>query len=204
MTIASKPKASRVVSTCRHCGKEFSQPRSRLWRDKFCSPACGTAQRRAMVAGRARRCATCGSEFTPRPTQLRAGAGKHCSQKCKATRKRRTETGKAADSVRRYRKLHPEKVSEWGQNRRGIGHVPKGAIARLLEQQRGLCTYCTAELPPYHVDHKLPVARGGTNAEHNLHLTCPRCNMRKGALTHEEFLVSKRRRVILASRTECR
>lgn len=232
----------KVISNCRHCGKEFTQPPCRLWRDKFCSSTCGYAHRASLLQQRVRRCATCGSEFIPRQIQLTKGQGKFCSQKCNtsgraamnspqsqekskstfrrkiqtkeivvasglshwrwkggegATRKRRQASGEAAASLRKYRASHPEKVAEWGQSRRSanIGRVKRGTVARLLESQGRACGYCGAEIPPYHLDHKLPVCRGGTNAPENLHLTCPRCNMRKAAMTHDEFLVCKRRRV---------
>ncbi len=79
---------------------------------------------------------------------------------------------------------------------RAGGPMPdKYDIGRLLCEQDGKCAYCGEMLPTvYHIDHKTPVARGGTNDIENLHLTCPRCNLRKGTMTHEEFLVSKRRR----------
>lgn len=112
-----------------------------------------------------------------------------------ATVRRRIESGKAREAVKAYRAANPEKVSEWGQNRRAskIGRVPRGTVKRLLKEQENKCAYCDCELPPYHLDHKLPISRGGNNDPENLHLTCPRCNLRKNAMTHEEFLVSKKR-----------
>ena len=113
------------------------------------------------------------------------------------SRQRRTESGAMAEATRRYRSANPDKAAEWQNSRRSakIGRIVRGTVARLLADQAGKCAYCRAEIPPYHLDHKLPVSRGGTNADENLHLTCPRCNLRKHAMTHEEFLVSKKRRV---------
>ena len=39
----------------------------------------------------------------------------------------------------------------------------------------------------FHVDHKTPVARAGSNRISNLQLICGPCNTRKGALTDSEF-----------------
>jgi hypothetical protein len=228
-----------VVSTCKHCGVEFSRPRCRVWRDKFCSRKCGDEFRKAAILSRKIECATCGAQFTPRPQQLRMGQGKFCSQKCNtagrvallapashakgvATRRklyaagvlankegeerprwkggqearirRAIESGAMAARLRKYRAANPDKVSEWFNSRRAekIGRIPRGTVKRLMEHQGGSCTYCGTKLPPYHLDHKLPVARGGRNDPGNLHLTCPRCNLRKSAMSHEEFLVSKK------------
>ena len=43
-------------------------------------------------------------------------------------------------------------------------------------------------------DHKIPKAKGGTNAQVNLVMACFQCNQEKGVLTAEEF------RAILAMR----
>lgn len=82
--------------------------------------------------------------------------------------------------------------------RRAAGQFPdKWTLGEMLCRQDARCAYCRTLLPKgYHIDHKMPVSRGGTNDLSNLHLTCPRCNMVKGALTHEEFLVSKKRKVV--------
>jgi 5-methylcytosine-specific restriction endonuclease McrA len=80
--------------------------------------------------------------------------------------------------------------------RRAGGERPsKTALDRQFELQDGRCAYCAVILDAFHIDHKLPIKRGGTNAIENLHFTCPRCNMRKGTMTHEEFLASKKRPV---------
>jgi 5-methylcytosine-specific restriction endonuclease McrA len=78
------------------------------------------------------------------------------------------------------------------QARRAAGKAPhKFDIGKLLCAQDARCAYCNKPLhDAYHIDHKQPIAKGGTNELSNLHLTCPRCNMRKGAMTHEEFLTS--------------
>ncbi len=51
------------------------------------------------------------------------------------------------------------------------------------------CPYCKRRLPSdlLDVDHKMPLARGGTNELRNFHLVCRTCNVRKGAMTDKEF-----------------
>lgn len=45
----------------------------------------------------------------------------------------------------------------------------------------------------FHVDHKLPIARGGTDAFSNLQLLCPPCNQSKGAKTMQQWMKFKGR-----------
>jgi hypothetical protein len=46
----------------------------------------------------------------------------------------------------------------------------------------GACDFCKAENVEVERDHRIPKARGGTNAQANLHLLCLVCHRRKSAL----------------------
>lgn len=60
-------------------------------------------------------------------------------------------------------------------------------IARYKEQN-GRCFWCGADTgSSYHIDHLIPLCRGGTNAEENMVVSCQRCNDSKGSLTPKEF-----------------
>lgn len=62
-------------------------------------------------------------------------------------------------------------------------------VVELYLQQSGRCAYCQNQLGVgFHVEHRLPVSRGGTHARENLCCACPTCNLRKGTRTEEEFL----------------
>jgi HNH endonuclease len=70
-------------------------------------------------------------------------------------------------------------------------------IDSLLANQNNSCFYCNKLVdgdnrPSYHVEHKIPISRGGTNVEENLCISCCRCNLVKNNLTHLEFFKSKR------------
>lgn len=60
-------------------------------------------------------------------------------------------------------------------------------IERLLAAQHGRCWWCRKKTgSSYHVDHRIPIARGGTNDAGNLVISCPHCNTSKGSkLPHE-------------------
>lgn len=55
-------------------------------------------------------------------------------------------------------------------------------------EQDGACFYCGTPLfAAYHVEHKIPLSRGGTDRLTNICLACAPCNLRKGAKTEDEF-----------------
>jgi 5-methylcytosine-specific restriction endonuclease McrA len=63
------------------------------------------------------------------------------------------------------------------------GSWTKADIATLLRQQGGKCAHswcCVDITEKRHIDHVIPLARGGTNDPRNLQLLCARCNRRKG------------------------
>ena len=63
----------------------------------------------------------------------------------------------------------------------------------MARDQRGVCDYCESVLNGnYHVDHMIPLSRGGRNDWSNLAVTCGDCNRFKGAMTTEEFFQGMR------------
>ncbi len=74
----------------------------------------------------------------------------------------------------------PERISGW----RWV------AGARCSLRDGGwFCRYCGVELDAddWHLEHRTPLVRGGSNRLDNLGLSCARCNLSKGALTEAEF-----------------
>jgi 5-methylcytosine-specific restriction endonuclease McrA len=56
----------------------------------------------------------------------------------------------------------------------------------LQERWGGVCAYCGAA-GPVEADHRVPLARGGTNFIDNILPACRSCNGRKHKMTEEEF-----------------
>lgn len=55
-------------------------------------------------------------------------------------------------------------------------------VAWLIEQQKGRCALCGKRLVgAYHVDHVMPLSKGGTDDRGNLQIVHPVCNLRKAA-----------------------
>lgn len=74
--------------------------------------------------------------------------------------------------------------------RRGAerGDLTAADIARILARQSGRCAYCGDALPSaWHLDHRVPLSRGGASDMDNLCAACPSCNCRKYTRTAEEF-----------------
>ena len=66
--------------------------------------------------------------------------------------------------------------------------VTKRDISRLLNRCRYECVYCGESLQDsYHLDHVLPVSRGGGHGIGNLAASCPPCNLSKHASLLSEW-----------------
>lgn len=60
--------------------------------------------------------------------------------------------------------------------------ISKKLRFKILERDGFCCVYCGAKPPDcvLHVDHKIPVSKGGNNDESNLVAACSDCNSGKG------------------------
>lgn len=100
-----------------------------------------------------------------------------------------------------YKNSNPEKFSVYLRNRRARvkdaegSHTPADVRA-IFEHQRGMCASCGVKLfksgaSKYHVDHVMPLAKGGTNWPSNLQCLCPSCNRSKSAKLPEEWAAQR-------------
>ena len=100
------------------------------------------------------------------------------------------------ESASRWRKAHPYET--WSdeakaamvaqtRNRRARlqgapGRHTAADVAAQLERQRGYCYWCGCAVGNgYHVDHVIPLSKGGSNDASNLVISCPHCNTSKNA-----------------------
>jgi hypothetical protein len=61
-------------------------------------------------------------------------------------------------------------------------------IKNLYATQGGRCYYCSVEIKSgYHIEHMIPLSRGGRNDVSNICLACAPCNLSKHTKTAEEF-----------------
>ncbi len=67
-------------------------------------------------------------------------------------------------------------------------------VAVIYERQAGLCACgCGGSIADrrYHIDHILPLCRGGTNWPDNIQLLAPACNLSKASRTMEEWIAAR-------------
>ena len=78
-------------------------------------------------------------------------------------------------------------------NRRYAGGIllTKEVISRVINISNGMCVYCGKKIIKGHLDHVIPISKGGTNAEENLVWVCAKCNLSKSNKDLEEFLFDK-------------
>jgi 5-methylcytosine-specific restriction endonuclease McrA len=97
---------------------------------------------------------------------------------------------------KKYREEHKDYFNNKNRERKltlldvSDGTVTLEAEKILYEQQNGLCDYCGCSLEDSgkHLDHIVPISRGGLHTITNVHWTCPTCNMSKGDRLEEEWL----------------
>lgn len=65
----------------------------------------------------------------------------------------------------------------------------KSQIPKLLEEQEWKCAGCGISFKnePYEVDHKQPIALGGTNSKDNIQLLCYKCNRSKNNMEYSKW-----------------
>ena len=99
------------------------------------------------------------------------------------------------DQKNNYNKKNPEKRRIFLQNKRARiradgGKLSRGLIDLLRSEQGDKCPYCFTSLSKvgFHLDHYVPIIRGGRNIDDNMQLTCPTCNYKKNGKDPMVFL----------------
>ena len=93
---------------------------------------------------------------------------------------------------------NPDMRRVYGNSRRakkrgnpGTEPVTRAHLKMLFDAQDGCCRYCCLPLgKDKHLDHRVPLSRGGAHAPDNVCWACPECNLRKSARTEQEFLAA--------------
>lgn len=111
----------------------------------------------------------------------------------KMARWRKANPDKANAGRIRWARLNPEKRKEIVRvnslrRRATEGTFTKEDIRKIMQMQRSCCAYCREKVGKnFHVDHIVPIAKGGTNWPSNLQITCATCNLKKNDRLPEDF-----------------
>ena len=69
------------------------------------------------------------------------------------------------------------------------GSFTAGDVKDLYATQGGGCYYCSIDIEAgYHIEHMVPLSRGGRNDISNICLACAPCNVQKHTKTAKEFM----------------
>lgn len=99
---------------------------------------------------------------------------------------RKTSHGKAITKLQGRNAKHKRRVIT------KQGDVTTAQLKELLDNSTH-CFYCNDPLiyNEIHIDHYIPLAKGGLHTVSNLRVACKKCNLQKGKKMPEEFSVTK-------------
>ena len=110
-------------------------------------------------------------------------------------RRKYPERQRAANAA--WNSAHPKQRRIYGQNRRARSSKSNGVLsARLSDKlfllQKGRCPCCNQPLGvDFHLDHRMPLALGGSNTDDNMQLLRAICNLQKNAKHPIDFMQSR-------------
>lgn len=146
-------------------------------------------------------CFTCASEYAASPEKKRYDAEYN-----KANRERILKRMQAYNAATSKQKI--ENAKKWAaenpEKRRAISKsykarrrakekdgISTGELIAWEREAKKVCHWCNAKCPKsYHVDHYVPLSKGGKHEAGNLVIACRKCNLRKSAKDPYEFAAS--------------
>jgi 5-methylcytosine-specific restriction endonuclease McrA len=109
-------------------------------------------------------------------------------------------------AVAKWARANPDARRIHKQNRRAQeaqsgGKLSRGITAKLFKLQQGKCACCGETLETLkngsvdgkkvHLDHIMPISKGGTNTDKNMQLLTSTCNLEKNAKHPVDFMQSR-------------
>lgn len=130
--------------------------------------------------------------FAERQRQKRAGRSADKAAYDRAYREKNAE--RRSQQIAEWRARNPERrratLLAYKARRRSVESVGDStpAVHAWLISQPRTCFWCGKDCAAdFHVDHYMPLARGGRHEVSNLVIACPRCNVSKNAKHPSEF-----------------
>jgi len=127
---------------------------------------------------------------------MKLWAEKHRDHRAKYGKAYRLENAdKVKASQKTYALANPDKMADKWARRRALKlsvTVENVSRAEVYKRDRGRCHLCGKKVPKrrWHMDHIIPLARGGEHSYANVSVSCPTCNMRKGVKAGAQLRLS--------------
>jgi 5-methylcytosine-specific restriction endonuclease McrA len=81
----------------------------------------------------------------------------------------------------KYCGKHSKKIAEL-RRKQAVKAGEKISRTEILNRDKGICGICGKKIDSrWHVDHVIPIARGGRHVKENVQASHPSCNQKKGA-----------------------
>jgi len=133
-------------------------------------------------------------------TKSRIGLSLYC-KKCslKSLREWRSKNPKRpAELSKNWRDKNKEKskmvrAASYAKRRafKVNGSINSSFIKQLMDYQKCMCVVCRKDISKsFHLDHIVPISKGGNSEKYNLQLLCPECNLRKWNKSPIDFMQS--------------
>lgn len=185
---AVRQKDAEPERTCRGCETTF-----KAWRNdqKYCTSECGNRHRARLVYRYAdlskRPCQRCGTIFTPKQSTS-VLCSRLCSRRASYARYRDQRVAASVAWARANPELRAANAAQYKATRRAWEKLNPGSVGiaskdwrKLVRRYRHRCAYCGGYEGGIHMDHVIPLARGGRHAIGNVLPACQGCNLSKGA-----------------------
>ena len=189
-----------VVRICRDCTREYSAKWRRANPEKTAAHLKRSRQKRRQAIN--------AYEKTPAQRERRAAMKRRLRQNPEWRERERKRNRsyvlalppevrqERRDYVNRWRKDNRERVRELNRLRLiressapGAGYLTVEKLRARILFYAGRCFYCDAP-DAKSLDHRIPLARGGSQFPSNLVPSCKLCNSRKGTRTPKEWAAS--------------
>jgi len=185
---AARIKDAEPERTCPGCETTF-----KAWRSDqiHCTPECGNRRRaklnRTPVDLSPRPCVRCSTVFTPKQSTS-VFCSRLCSRRVSYRRHRERRIAAAAAWARANPEMRRAITAQYKAARRGweqlnpdsVGIAPR-EWRKLVRRYPHQCAYCGGNDGGIHMDHVVPLSRGGRHAIGNVLPACQACNLSKGA-----------------------
>ena len=153
------------------------------------------ANQKMRVGGLTSRCKSCYRKWYKTHSELAKERSRKWYEKHPERKKEQNRKWKEANPERRKehnRKWNPERKKASSHKRRALkanadGSATAEQIKARFQYHENRCYYCGDNESGLHIEHRIPLSRGGSNWPANLVPSCPSCNLQKGTKTETEF-----------------